>query len=183
MNNGYAVILALLLATTGTTARSADSALPSRPHTDTTAGQRLAELTGLWSVKQELWLQPGPPQVDTGTAMFAMVLGGRQLQQDLRVGSRVPFQALGYIGYDPATRRYISTWMDLNLTEVIVMRGSYDTGTRTYRLSGDMAADDGQRIPTREELQQLDDGHFVVRYFETRRGKETLVVQLAYSRR
>jgi hypothetical protein len=147
------------------------------------AHRRLAEIAGLWTVRQSLWLEPGkPPQVDIGTASFTMVLDGRQLQQDLRVGSSTPFQALGYTGYDSATHSYFATWMDVHLAEAIVLRGDYDAGTRTYRFSGQMATDEGRRIPTREERRMVDDGHFTVRYFESRNGAESLVVQLDYAR-
>ena len=179
MKNLFCAALALALVTT--TAR----ADPPTASLSTDAGYaRLAEFTGLWTVRQSLWLQDGaPPQVDAGTAVFTPVLGGRQLQQDLRVASRVPFQALGYIGYDARARTYRATWMDLNLANALTMRGRYDDADRTFRFSGDTTFDDGQVVPTREELHRVDADHFIVRYFETRRGRETLVVELAYSRR
>jgi hypothetical protein len=40
----------------------------------------------------------------------------------------------------------------------------------------------GVVVPTREELQVIDDRHFVARFLETRDGVETLVVELDYSR-
>ncbi|WP_196804422.1 DUF1579 family protein [Lysobacter sp. HA18] len=188
MTHRPVAVLALLLTLIAphAIARGVDNASPPAPTSGAAVDaqhQQLAELVGLWTVRQSLWLHPGAPQIDLGTAMFNMVLGGRQLQQDLRVSSRVPFQALGYIGYDPTTRMYVATWTDLNLDEVMVLRGDYDARDRTYRLGGDMSDGAGHRIPTREELQRVDDDHFVVRYYETRQVKEALVVELAYSRR
>jgi hypothetical protein len=145
--------------------------------------QRLAELAGLWNVKQSLWLDARKPaQVDAGTAVFSMVLDGRQLQQDLRVASGTPFQGIGYTGYDTTARAYFTSWMDVNLSGILVLRGAYDAGARTYRLRGEMSGEDGQQIPTREELRVIDANHFVTRYFETRNGREALVVELDYSR-
>lgn len=184
MKTSYAASLALLLSTgLAGTAPTEAAPFPATVTTPDDGRARLTEFVGLWTVRQALWMDAGkPPQIDTGTALFTTVLEGRQLQQDLRVGSRVPFQAIGYIGYDPRTNLYSSTWMDLNLSNVLVMRGRYDASDATYRLSGETTFDDGQVVPTREELHRLDETHFVVRYFETRRGREVLMVELAYSR-
>lgn len=144
---------------------------------------QLGKLAGRWQVNQRLWTRPGqPPQVDAGVATFTMLLGGRHLQQDLRIASHPPFQGLGYIGYDAATRSYFATWMDVNFTGLLVMHGDYDPRATTYRFHGEMLDGQGVVVPTREELQVVDDRHFVARFLETRDGVETLVVELAYSR-
>jgi hypothetical protein len=143
---------------------------------------RLARFAGLWNVKQSLWLKPGPPQRDTGTAEFTTVLGGRALQQDLRISSRTPFHGIGFTGYDTVTRTYFTSWMDVNFTDLLVLRGARDEGTGTWNFSGSMSGADGTPVPTREELRVLDENHFNVRYFETKQGTEALVVELEYSR-
>jgi hypothetical protein len=157
---------------------------PSAPAAAVSAEHaRLARLAGLWNVKQSLWLKPGePPQVDTGTAEFTAVLGGRALQQDLRISSHTPFQGVGFTGYDTVTRTYFTSWMDVNFTDLLILRGTRDEGTDTWRFSGSMSGADGTPIPTRQELSIVDDGHFNVRYFETKQGSEALVVELEYSR-
>lgn len=143
---------------------------------------RLARLVGLWNVKQSLWLKPGPPQRDTGTAEFTTVLGGRALQQDLRISTRTPFQGIGFTGYDTVTRTYFTSWMDVNFTDLLVLRGTRDDRTDTWRFSGSMSGVDGTPVPTREELRIVDEDHFIARFFETKQGSEVLVVELEYSR-
>lgn len=179
----------VLLLTAGTTLAAPREETPaSTPSTNAAAvvgdeHRRLAALTGLWRVKQSLWLVAGqPPQVDSGTALFTTVLGGRHLQQDLRIGSTTPFQGLGYTGYDNTTGRYYTSWMDINFTGVLLLRGDHDARTNTYRFAGEMSGEGGERIPTREELRVLDANHLLVRFYETRRGRESLVVELEYSR-
>jgi hypothetical protein len=144
--------------------------------------RRLGELAGRWTVRQSLWLPGQSPQVDTGTALFTAVLGGRHLQQNLRIRSSVPFQGLGYMGYDNTTGRYYTSWIDINLTGMLVLHGDYDAAAKTYRFTGEMAGDGGVRIPMREELLILDRQHMVARYYETRSGQEALVVELDYTR-
>jgi hypothetical protein len=187
MKKKIPAILALGLAALVSLAQGAEPA-PSTPST-TSAGApgeqhaRLAQLAGLWNVRQSLWLEAGKPaQVDLGTAMFTMVLGGRQLQQDLRMASSTPFQGIGYMGYDQATRSFVTIWMDVNLTDILLLRGAYDERARVYRFRGEMSGDEGRKIPMREELRIDDATHFVVSYYETREGREALVVELEYSR-
>lgn len=177
----------ILNASVAQAAADSDPARPAPP-ADTAAAvgdeqRRLAELAGSWNVKQSLWLDAAkPPQVDTGTAVFTTVLGGRHLQQDLRIRSDPPFQGLGFSGYDNATGRYYTSWMDINFTGLLLLHGDYDANARVYRFSGEMPVPGGERIATREELQLLGSKHVVARFFETRQGRETLVVQLDYSR-
>jgi hypothetical protein len=179
MTRKIPMMLALTLAAFVNLAQGADPA-PGAPGE---AHRRLAQLAGLWSVKQSLWLEAGKPaQVDAGTALFTMVLGGRQLQQDLRVASPAPFQGIGYIGYDTSTRTFATTWMDINLTDILMLRGDYDERAHVYRFRGEMSGDEGRRIPMREELRIADAQHMVASYYETRGGREALVVQLEYSR-
>lgn len=180
------LLLVFLAAGTAQAVRGAERPAPAPSAAAGAIGdehRRLAELAGRWRVKQSLWLAAGqPPQIDSGTALFTSVLGGRHLQQDLRIGSSPPFQGLGYTGYDTSTGRYYTSWMDINFTGVLLLHGDHDARSNTYRFEGEMSGEGGARIPTREELHVLDADHLVVRYYETRQGREALVVELDYSR-
>ncbi len=170
-------LLAIVLACGGP-ALAAAAAAPA-----TTPRAQLAALAGQWSVQQSLWPDPAlAPVVDHGTASWTMVLGGRHLRQDLRIASRPPFEGLGYIGYDDALGRYDSSWMDTNFTGMILAHGHYDAASRSYTFVGAMTGKDGEPIPMREVMQVADHDHFVCRYYETRHGRESLVVRLEYTR-
>jgi hypothetical protein len=164
-------------------AHAGEPSAPSAPGAVSVEHARLARLAGLWNVKQSLWLKPGEePQMDTGTAEFTTVLGGRALRQELRISSSTPFQGIGFTGYDTLTRTYFTSWMDMNFTDLLVLRGTRDEVADTWRFSGSMSGADGTAIPTQQELRIVDEDHFIVRYFETRQGSEALVVELDYSR-
>lgn len=147
------------------------------------AAPRYAQLAGHWAVQQSMWTTPGAPAVvDHGTATYALVLGGRDLRQELRIASSKPFEGLGYIGQDAVTGRYFSSWMDTNFSGMILARGSYDAASRTYTFTGEMAGNDGLPVPVREVMRIADSDHFVYEYYETRNGKEALAVSLQYTR-
>lgn len=144
----------------------------------------LARLAGEYSVRQSFWTEPGAaPKIDQGSASFAVVLG-RQLRQTLRIPDPAkPFEGLGYIGYDNATGRYFSTWMDVNFPGLIVAEGGRDA-SGTYEFRGSTAVGGGKpAIVVREVLRVADADHFTYEYFEPRDGKEMLTVRLEYSRR
>lgn len=147
---------------------------------------RLAALAGRWSVKQSFWTSPdAAPAVDRGSATFCMILGSRHLRQNLHIDAAdKPFDGLGYIGFDQATHRYFSTWMDINFTGLIIARGDYDAAHHLYSFEGVVpgAGKDGADIPLREVLHVLDQDHFVYEYYEKPGAQEHLAVRLEYAR-
>jgi hypothetical protein len=147
--------------------------------------KRLAELVGSWKVTQSFWTRGNPtPQIDTGTATYAMVLGGRHLRQDLRIDSAdKPFEALAYIGYDNLAGRYYSSWMDVNFTGVIMAYGDYDAASHTYTFLGTLPGPAASEpVPLRGELKVVDANHFVYDFYERHDGTEALAVRLDYLR-
>ena len=177
---GWVLAIAVSLAAGSAMAGAATSA--ATPHTSPQHAQ-LATLSGHWTVRQSIWTDAKtPPIVDQGAATYTMVLGGHHLRQDLRIASSKPFEGLGYIGYDDATGKYYSSWMDTNFSGMILAHGDYDAASRTYTFTGDMPGKGGAPVPVREVMRIADNGHFVYEYYETRDGKEALAVSLQYTR-
>ncbi len=174
-------ILATAMSLSTGPATAADSPVARAPHVDAQHA-RLPGLAGHWSVRQSMWTDPkSPPVIDHGEASYAMVLGGRHLRQQLRIASSKAFEGLGYIGYDDATGKYYSSWMDTNFAGIILAHGTYDPASRTYQFVGEMAAKGGAPVPVRELMRIADNDHFVYEYYETRGGKEALAIRLQYT--
>ncbi|MFC5435277.1 DUF1579 family protein [Rhodanobacter umsongensis] len=177
---GWVLATAMALATGLAVARAGTSA--ATPRTDSPC-TRLASLSGHWTVRQSMWTDPAaPPVIDHGAATYAMVLGGHHLQQNLRIASDKPFEGLGFIGYEDATGKYYSSWMDTHFSGIVLVRGDYDASSRSYTFAGEMANKGGAPIPVREVMRIADNDHFVYEYYETRNGKEALAVSLQYTR-
>lgn len=78
------------------------------------AHKRLAPLVGTFKAKTEFVMAPGlPPMIHEGTSENRFVLGGRYLEQTYRgMAMGMPFEGIGYTGYDNPSKRYVGTWMD-----------------------------------------------------------------------
>ena len=75
---------------------------------------RLTPMVGTWRAKTTITMAPGaPPEVHDGTSVHRFVLGGRYLEQVYKGTSMgMPFEGIGYTGYDNVQKRYVGTWMD-----------------------------------------------------------------------
>ena len=75
---------------------------------------RLTPMVGTWRAKTTFTMAPGAPeQVHGGISVHRFVLGGRYLEQIYKgTAMGMPFEGIGYTGYDNVQKRYVGTWMD-----------------------------------------------------------------------
>jgi len=75
---------------------------------------RLMPMVGTWRTTTTFTMAPGaPPQVHGGTSVHRLVLGGRFLEQIYKgMAMGMPFEGIGYTGYDNVQKRYVGMWMD-----------------------------------------------------------------------
>ena len=75
---------------------------------------RLMPMVGTWRATTTFTMAPGAaPQVHGGTSIHRFVLGGRYLEQIYKgMAMGMPFEGIGYTGYDNVQKRYVGTWMD-----------------------------------------------------------------------
>ena len=71
-------------------------------------------MVGTWKAKTTFVMEPGaPPEVSNGTSVHRLVLGGRYLEQVYKGTSMgMPFEGIGFTGYDNVKQRYVGSWMD-----------------------------------------------------------------------
>ena len=76
--------------------------------------ERLKPFAGSWRTRTTMIMAPGAdPEVTEGTSENDWVLGGRYLQQKYHgTAMGMPFEGLGYTGYDNVRGKYVGTWMD-----------------------------------------------------------------------
>ena len=76
--------------------------------------RRLEPLVGTFKAKTTFVMAPGaPPSVSDGSSEHRWVLGGRYVEQRYTgMSMGMPFEGLGFTGYDNVKKRYVGTWMD-----------------------------------------------------------------------
>jgi hypothetical protein len=76
--------------------------------------RRLEPMVGSWDAKTTFTMAPGAaPSVSEGVSEHRMVLGGRYLEQRYSGSSMgMPFEGIGYTGYDNVQKKFVGTWMD-----------------------------------------------------------------------
>lgn len=151
------------------------------------AHKALAQLAGRWDFTTKTWGDPkASPEVNTGTCVNTMVLGGRFLRQDV-TGTKTggTFEGTRLTGYDNVRGEYQTfTFTDL-ATNLSFITGSYDAAKKTFTFSGSSSsAATGQKDrPVRTETTLIDkDNHSFRAYFTGPGGQEYKAVETLYTR-
>ncbi|MEO8350070.1 MAG: DUF1579 domain-containing protein, partial [Acidobacteriota bacterium] len=126
------------------------------------AHKMLATSVGTWDTTVKSWWQPGaPPMESKGTAENRMIMGGRFLEGRF-TGTMMdmPFEGLGYTGYDNYKKQFVSTWMDNMGTSIMTSVGKADSTGKTITFTGEM--DDpmeGKTKPVKNTMTIVDNDH------------------------
>jgi hypothetical protein len=82
--------------------------------------KRLEPMVGTFDVQIRTWVDPSKPPVESrATSVSAWVLGNRYIQTMLSgYVLDEPFNGIGYIGYDNASKTYQAAWMDTGSTGI-----------------------------------------------------------------
>ena len=150
------------------------------------AHKKLEHMVGSWNVTVKSWMAPGaPPMESTGTAENSWVLGKRWVQEKF-TGSfmGMPFEGIGYTGYDNIKQAYVGTWMDNMSTAVMTSTGKGGAGN-TYEFTSTM--DDpmtGKSAPVTEKVTFTDaDHHSMEMWGAGPDGRQFKMMEIAYSRK
>ena len=103
-----------------------------------TAHQQLEPFVGTWTTQVTSWMVPGAdPMKMEGTSETKWVMGGRYLEQRFSGNFMgMPFEGVGYTGYDNVKKHYWSTWMDNMSTGFFISTGT--AAGKTWSFSGSM---------------------------------------------
>ena len=149
------------------------------------AHKKLDVFTGTWTTKVTSWMAPGaPPMVMEGTAEAKWTMGGRYVEQRFAGNFMgMPFEGLGYTGYDNVKKQYWSTWMDNMSTSMMTSTGNMDgkawsfTGMMTDPMSGKDMRSDTKIVVTDA------DHHTMEMWSPAPDGKMFKMMEIAYSRK
>lgn len=141
---------------------------------------------GTWSVEGKFDTGPGePPATATGTMTTTWTLGKRWLRQEYsgNMPALGAFAGIGYLGFDNAQQRFISTWMDTLSTSVITSAGTFNDSTGVFTLVGQFAAPGGQMFSQKQVVTvQSRDRYSIVLILVSPDGSESRTGEVRYVR-
>jgi hypothetical protein len=177
MKKAFAVLSVSLLAL-------AVPALAQMPPTPTPGPEHamLKKDVGTWDATVEMFMAPGaPPAVSKGTETVTMMGGFWQLTEFRSEMMGEPFEGRGTMGYDPAKKKFVGTWVDTMAPAHYTVEGTYDAATKT--LTGWMDGPDQTGVVTKtKETTEWKDADTRVFTMYAPDGKAP-VMKITYKRR
>ncbi len=159
--------------------------------------KKLDRFVGEWDLAIRTWMGgPGTPAAETkGTASVKWVLGGRYIMDEtssyfLMPGpdgnmEKVPFNGIGFTGYDNFRKMYVSAWVDNMSTQLFTSTGSWNDKGDTLTFFGQMDEPvlGVHGYMAKYVTRVIDHDHHVFEMFDLRTGEETLVMEITYTRK
>lgn len=152
------------------------------------AHKALNDMVGTFNAKVSFWETPGgPPQVSEGVSESRWIMGGRFIETRF-TGSMMgmPFEGLGYSGYDNVRKQYWSTWIDNSTTGLMLATGGAPTdGGKKWTYKGGWADPmTGKEISVTETVVVKDaDHHTFEMWGPDKSGKTFKMMQIEYTRK
>ncbi|MBK9385973.1 MAG: DUF1579 domain-containing protein [Planctomycetes bacterium] len=155
---------AALLALSALGASSLQDA-PSGP-TGTPEHKWLRQLVGEWEVASECWTGPSTPPMKFESVEKARAIGELWvLAESNGKVAGIPFTSLLTLGYDPAKKCYVGSWVDTMQTHHWVFRGALDEAQKllTLETEGPYFEDTTKTVPFRNSFELVSPDHKIFR--------------------
>jgi hypothetical protein len=151
------------------------------------AHEVLKGLVGKWKYTSKMWHTPtSAPEESTGTSTMKMIFGGRFLVHETKSKAMgMPFEGIGYTGYNNVTKKYETTWIDSMNTGTMHGTGAFDAATQTLTDSGEFYCPmkKGELQKYRSEWKILDKNNTVyTMYGPDEKGKEFKGMEMTFKR-
>ena len=147
----------------------------------------LEPTVGTFDAAVTTWETPGAPgQVSKGVAENIWILGGRWVRETYRGEfDGMPFEGIGYSGYDNLKQKYVSSWIDSMSTMMMITMGTVDATGKVFTCTGTLDdAVTGKAMAVREVVRVVDQNkHIMETYGPDRSGKEFKMMEIVYTRK
>lgn len=105
--------------------------------------EKLKNLVGTW----EATIKTPDGSESKGTAVYRMGVGGRWLVGEFKSEfGGMPFEGKSLDSYNPATKKYVSVWVDSMAAVPIVSHGEYDKDGKVLTMAGEETGPDGKTM-------------------------------------
>lgn len=146
----------------------------------------LEPMVGTFDAKVMMWEPGAAPSESAGVSVNTWILGGRFVQQKFNgTYMGMPFEGVGFTGYDNVKKKFIGSWMDSMGTMMMVSVGTGDATGKVLTFECEM--DDpmtGKPCKIREVARVVDANKHVFEMFgPDPAGKEYKMMEITYTRK
>jgi hypothetical protein len=141
---------------------------------------------GVWDATVEMQGPPGtPPAVSKGTETVGMAVGGlwqtTQFKGDL-MGQ--VFEGQGIMGYDPAKKKYVGSWVDSMSSGLSLVEGTYDAAKNVFTGTMEGPGPTGDIVKMKQVVEWKDaDTRVFTMHMPLPDGTEFPGLKISYKRR
>jgi hypothetical protein len=144
--------------------------------------EMLKKDVGTWDATVEMFMEPGgAPAVSKGTETVAMMGGFWQITEFKSEMMGQPFEGRGTMGFDPAKKKFVGTWVDTMAPGYYTVEGTYDPATKTLTATMEGPDPSGGRTTTKETTEWKDSDTRVFTMYAP--DGKTVGMRISYKRR
>lgn len=157
------------------------AAISPGPHHD-----HLKAAVGAWKAEGKMWEKPGAgPTPFHGEATFKLVLGGRYLEGVFHSEfNGMPFEGHSIDGFDNASGKHFSIWIDNMGTGYMVSEGECSNDHKTVTTVGEgFDPMKGKKLRMKSVVTTIDKDHMLFVMYLLEGGQETKIMELQYTRK
>jgi Protein of unknown function (DUF1579) len=118
------------------------------------------------------------------SASYKMILGGFWVRENFTGDfGGMKFEGQGTIGYDPAKKKYVITWIDSASPHLIMMEGAFDKEDKVFTETGEGPGPDGKIGKLRSSYQFKDENTIDFTMYRVADGKDEEIMKITYKRK
>lgn len=133
----------------------------------------LAMDVGTWKVEGKMWMPGSDEPMPFEATETNKLMGEVHLISDFHGDfAGMEFKGHGTVSYDPESKVYSATWIDVTDTALSVNKGTWDEKSRTLTLEGTKKGMDGSTVKTRGTSEYKANGTRLMTMYSSADGKE-----------
>jgi hypothetical protein len=144
--------------------------------------EMLKKDVGTWDATVEMSASPEmPASVSKGVEKVTMLGGFWQLSEFQSEMMGMPFEGRGTMGFDPAKKKFVGTWVDSMTPGYYTVEGTYDAATKTLTATMEGPDPSGKVTRTKETTEWKDADTRVFTMYAP--DGKTVSMRISYKRR